>query len=246
MKKRLLFTCICLLAVRLGAAQRFADRFVSIADWRLQTDEDVVEITNILAVAGKNHMDAAVVSFGLDTLCKASPEFFRRLRAVNRSCEENDIELIPSVFSVGRGDGVLAHDPNLAEGLPIDDAPFLVQGGEARLAPTNPVQFRNGGFEEFNGNTFKGYDLLDQPGEVSFADTAVRHGGRASLRLEHFASKTEGEGRVMQTVQVQPHRCYRIAFWVKTEGLQPMGALRVRVLAGGRDLAPREFHVPPS
>jgi hypothetical protein len=246
MKKRLLFTCICLLAVRLGAAQRFADRFVSIADCRLQTDEDVVEISNILAVASKNHMDAAVVSFGLDTLCKASPEFFRRLLAVNRSCEENDLELIPSVFSVGRGDGVLAHDRNLAEGLPVEDAPFMVQGGEACLAATRSGQFRNGGFEEFNGNTLKGYDLLDQPGEVSFADTAVRHSGRASLRLENFTAAPHGQGTVMQTIQVKPHRCYRVALWVKTEGLQPMGALRVKVLAGGRDLAPREFHVPPS
>ncbi len=246
MNKRIFFTCICLLALRLGAAQRFADRFVWLSDWTLQKDEDVVEISKVIETAGKNHFDAAVVSFGLDSLGKASPDFFRRLKAVNRSCEENDLELIPSVFSVGYGNGVLAHDRNLAEGLPVDDAPFLVKGGEARLAPTNPVQFRNGSFEEFNGNTFKGYDLLDQPGLVSFADAEVRHRGRASLRLENFTSDPHGHGRVMQTIQVQPHRCYRVAIWVKTEGLQPADALRVVVLAGGRDLAPREFHVPPA
>jgi hypothetical protein len=245
MNKRLLFACACLLAARLDAAPRFADQFVWIFGWGLEKDGDVAEISKVLETAGKNHFDGAVVSFDLDTLSKKSPDFFRRLEAVSRSCDKNGLDLIPSVFSVGYG-AALAYDPNLAEGLPVDDAPFVVQGGEARLAPTNPVQFRNGGFEEFSGNTFKGYDFHDQPGEVSFADTEVRHSGRASVRLENFTSNPYGHGRVMQTIQVQPHRCYRLVLWVKTEGLQPADAFHVEVLAGERELAPREFHVPPS
>jgi hypothetical protein len=246
MKQRLLLTCICLLAARLEAAPRFADQFVWIFGWGLEKDGDVAEISKVLETAGKHHLNGAVFSLDLDTLSKKSPDFFRRLQAVQRSCDENGLELIPSVFSVGYGGGVLAHDPNLAEGLSVEDAPFLVQGVEARLAPTNPVQFRNGGFEDFDGNTFKGYDFHDQPGEVSFADTNVRHSGQASLRLENFTANPHGHGRVMQTVQVQPHRCYRVSLWVKTEGLQPADAFRVEVLAGERDLAPRDFHVPPT
>jgi hypothetical protein len=245
MNKRLLFAWLCLLALPLEAAPRFADRFVFIFGWGLQKDDDVAGISKILETAGKNHFDGAVVSFGLDTLSKQSPDYFRRLEAVSRSCEKNRLELVPSVFSVGYG-SALAYDRNLAEGLPVEDAPFLVQGGQARLAAANPVQFKNGGFEEFNGNTFNGYDFHDQPGEISFADTAVRHGGRASLRMENFTANPYGHGRVMQTIRVQRHRCYRMALWVKTEGLQPADALRVEVLAGGRDLAPREFHVPSS
>ena len=246
MNKRLLFARVSLHAVRVDAAPRFADQFVWIFGWGLEKDGDVAEISKVLETAGKNHFDGAVVSFGLDTLSKKSPDFFRRLEAVSRSCDQNGLDLIPSVFSVGYGGGALAHDPNLAEGLPVDDAPFVVQGGEARLAPTNPVQFANGGFEEFNGNTFKGYDFHDQPGVVSFADTEVRHSGRASLRLENFTANPHGHGRVMQTIQVQPRRCYRLALWVKTEGLEPADAFHVEVLAGERELAPREFNVPPS
>ena len=244
MNRRLLFACICLLALRLGAAERFADRFVWVFGWGLESDSDVTEISKVLDTAGKSHFNGAVVSFGLDTLCKKSPDFFRRLEVVNRSCEENHLELIPSLFSVGYGSAALAHDPNLAEGLPVENAPLLVRGGEARLASTNSVGFKNGGFEEFKGNAFEGYDFHDQPGEVSFADTEVRHGGRASLRLENFTANPHGHGRVMQTVRVQPHRCYRLTLWAKTEGLEPANALRVLVLAGERELAPREFHVP--
>ena len=246
MIKRFLFTYSCLLAVGLGAAPRFADRFVWISGWRLQKDSEVTEISNVLAAAHKSHLNGAVISFSPDTFDTESPDFFRRLDAVTRSCEENRLELIPAIFSVGRGDGVLAHDRNLAEGLPVEDAPFLVQGGEGRLAPTSPVQFKNGGFEEFDGNAFKGYALQDQPGEISFADTEVRHSGRASLRLENFTANPKGQARVMQTVELRPHRCYRIALWVKTEGLQPANSLRVVVMTGERELAPREFPVPAS
>jgi hypothetical protein len=45
----------------------------------------------------------------------------------------------------------------------------------------------------------------------------------------------------MQTVKVQPNRCYRVTLWVKTEGLQPPNAFHVMALAENRELAPREF-----
>jgi hypothetical protein len=232
------------LVVRLEGAARFADRFVWIFGWGLQQDGDVAEISRVLTTAGQHHFNGAVVSFGLDTLCKQPPDFFRRLEQIKASCEQNGLDLIPAVFSVGYGGGVLAHDRNLAEGLPVDDAPFRVEGGLARLVVTDPPRFQNGGFEEFTGDRFAGYDFHDQPGEISFADQETRHGGKASLRLEHFTANPHGHGRVMQSLRVQPHRCYRVALWVKTEGLQPANAFRTLVLAGNRELAPREFKVP--
>jgi hypothetical protein len=49
----------------------------------------------------------------------------------------------------------------------------------------------------------------------------------------------------MQTIHVQPHRCYRLTLWVKTEGMQPADAFQVEVLTtGDRELAPRKFEVP--
>ena len=47
-------------------------------------------------------------------------------------------------------------------------------------------------------------------------------------------------------VSVRPHRCYRMSLWVKTENLRPAGAFRTTALANGRDLAPREFNIPPT
>ena len=43
------------------------------------------------------------------------------------------LELIPAVFSIGYSNGLLAHDPNLAEGLPVIDQPYVVKDGVAVL-----------------------------------------------------------------------------------------------------------------
>jgi hypothetical protein len=144
---------------------------------------------------------------------------------------------------VGYGGGALSHDRNLAEGLSVEGARFEVRGGEARFVPDNAVRLVNGGFEDFSGQKFAGFNFHDLPGSVSFVDTDVRHDGRAALRLENFAAAPAGNGRVMQEVRVKPRRCYRVSLWVKTEGLQPTGAFRVQVLAGNRSLAPRSFRL---
>ncbi len=244
MKRLSLILGLTLLCAHATSAAPYPDRFVWVFGWNLDKDSDVPEISRLLDTAARHGINGAVVSFGLDTLCQKSPDYFRRLDDVNQACERNRLELIPAVFSVGYGGAALAHDRNLAEGVPVEDAPFVVKDGEARLVPDESVRLANGGFEEFTGDKLKGFTFHDQPGEVSFVDTAVRHGGQASLRLEHFTANPHGHGRVMQELRVRPHRTYRLSLWVKTEALAPPGAFQILVLAGDRSLAPRTFTLP--
>jgi len=226
------------------AAGRYADRFVWVFGWGLGREADVAQVTEVLRTAAAHGLNGAVVSFGLDTLCKQSPEYLQRLEAVRRVCDANGLELIPAVFSVGYGGGILSHERHLAEGLPVRDAPFVVAGSEGRFVPDQEARLVNGGFEEFTGHRARGFNFHDQPGEVSFVDTEVKHSGRASLRMENFRANPHGHGRVMQEVRVHPRHCYRVSLWVKTEGLRPDGAFRCLALAGDRELAPRTFDLP--
>jgi hypothetical protein len=236
---------LCPIVLRGAAAGLYADRFVWIFGWNLEQDSDVAQISRVLESAGQHGLNGAVLSAGLDTLSKQSPDYFRRLDQIQQSCQQNHLELIPAVFSIGYGGGALAHDPNLAEGVPVVDAPLLVRNGAARLAPAGSATISNGGFEDFTGNRLKNFNFHDQPGEVSFVDTEIKHSGRASLRLENFTANANGHGRVMQEIAVQPHRCYRVTLWVKTENLQPAGAFRLFALAGkDQDIAPRTFNLP--
>ncbi|MBI5387254.1 MAG: carbohydrate binding domain-containing protein [Verrucomicrobia bacterium] len=227
-----------------ASAAPYPDRFVWIFGWSLGQDSDVAAITQLTETAAQHGINGAVVSFGLDTLCKKSPDYFRRLEAVRQACERNKVELIPAVFSVGYGGAALAHDRNLAEGVPVQDAAFLAQAGEARFVPEATVRLANGGFEEFTGNKLKGFNFHDQPGEISFVDTQVKHSGQASLRLENFTANAHGHGRVMQEIRLRPHRSYRASLWVKTDSLQPASAFQISVLAKNRSLAPRTFKLP--
>src|SRR5215470_6528406 len=94
MRKLFLACSISLCLLPLSAAERFADRFVWIFGWNLEKDSDVTEISRVLETAGQHHFNGAVVSFGLDTLCKHSPDYFRRLEEVRKSCDTNGLELI--------------------------------------------------------------------------------------------------------------------------------------------------------
>lgn len=245
-KKFLWVILLCCGLSHAPAAAPYADRFVWVFGWSLDQDTDAAEISRLLDTAAEHGCNGAVVSFGLDTLCKKSPDFFRRLDEVKRTCERDKLELIPAIFSVGYGGAALAHQRDLAEGLPVEDAPFVVRGGEARLAPDMPVRLANGGFEEFTGNRFAGFNFHDQPGEISFADAQVKHSGRAALRLENFTANQHGHGRVMQELKVRPRRCYRVSLWVKTEGLKPANAFQISILANDRSLSPRTFNLAPT
>jgi len=227
----------------LAAGKVYPNRWVYVSRG-LHKDSDVADIRDIARTASEHGLNGMVLAAGLDRLDLQPPEFFARLEQVKAICARHKIEIIPILFSAGYGGSVLAHDRNLAAGIPVRDALFVARGGQARHAPDPPVRVANGGFEEFRGHRVAGYRFHDKPGEVSFVDTRVRHGGKASLRFETRGMDRHGHGRVMQEIAVKPHRCYRASVWVKTEGLEPDRAFRVMVLAGDRSLAPWDPRVP--
>jgi len=232
--------------LRCGAGQKpaYPLRWVYVSRG-LARDQDVEDIRAIVRTASAHGLNGMVLAAGLDRLDLQSAAYFDRLRQVKNFCQESAIEIIPIIFSVGYGSSVISHNRNLAAGLPVKDALFVVTGGVARLAPDPPIEFVNGGLEEYDGHRVRGYRLQDQPGEVSFVDREVFKEGAASLRYENFTANPYGHGRLMQEIAVKPRRCYRFTCWVKTEGLTPSGVLRVQVLAeSGRALAPFDPQIP--
>jgi hypothetical protein len=211
----------------------------------LRADSDVGDINDIVKTASEHGINGMVLAAGLDRLNLLRADYFRRLGQVKQICSKYNIEIIPAIFNVGYASSILAHDKNLAAGIIVKDALFVVQDDRAHLAADGPSQIVNGGFEKYVGNRFTGYRFHDEPGQVSFVDKDVFKSGRASLRFENFGRYAYGHARVMQEVKVQPHRCYRVSCSVKTEQLEPSGSFRMLVLSlGGRDLAPWAPAVP--
>lgn len=227
------------LAPRADAAPGpFTDRWVYISN-SLRTDADVAEVERIVHTAADHGLNGILLTGGFDVMDLAPPGYFTRLERVKATCKRRKVEIIPILFSAGYGGAVLAHDPNLAEGLAVTDAPFMVRGGEAQLEPDPEARIVNGGFEEWDDRTLKGYVFHDKPGEISVPDREVFKEGRTSLRLQRVGEldPVHGHARVMQEVRVRPHRHYRISAWVRTQDLQPRDALRIQVYSGDNAVA---------
>lgn len=212
----------------------------------LSRDSDVEDIRRIAATASEHGLNGMVLAASLDTISLRPPEHLRRLDEVKEICEKRHIEIIPLIFSVGYGGAVLAHNKNLAAGIPVRDALFVVKGKEASPVPDPPVEIVNGGFEEFEGHQLTGYRFHDRPGEITVVDTEVVKEGKASLRMERFGEldPKNGHARIMQEISVRPWRNYRIWCWVKTDGLNPADAFALQVLVDGRSLAPYDPGIP--
>ena len=75
-----------------------------------------------------------VLSAGLDRLDKQPSDYFTRLEQFKQACNQYNIEIIPIIFSVGYGGSILAYDRNLAAGIPVKDALFVVKDEQASLA----------------------------------------------------------------------------------------------------------------
>lgn len=198
----------------------------------LQVDEsadELIVLTQRAAKAGYNGLMLA--DYKLNVLDRVPDRYFANVRRLRDAAEAAGVEIIPAVFPVGYSSGLLAHDPDLAEGLPVEAAPFVVRGREARPVPPATPLYRNGGMEDARGDRLDGFAFQDDPGAGSFADESVHHSGRRSLRLA--AAGPSPNRRVMQAIAVEPHRAYRFSAWIKAEGLRPAACFRLLILGAG-------------
>ena len=211
-----------------GDARGYESRwFYSSAN--LQVDKSADELIALIErAASVGYNGLMLADYKLNILNRVPDHYFANVKRVREAAEGAGIEIIPAVFPIGYSSGLLAHDPNLAEGMPVEAAPFVVRGGEARLvAPSEPL-YRNGGMEEARGDRLDGFGFQDEPGAGSFVDESVVHSGRRALRLS--AEGDSPNRRVMRTIAVEPHRAYRFSAWVKAEDLRPASCFRLLIL----------------
>lgn len=245
MKRLMLLVPLVLLPTR-ALAQPFPDRWVYVST-NLRSDSQLAEVETIVHTAADHGLNGMLLAAGLDRLDLQPPDYFQRLERLKATCQQRGIEIIPILFSAGYGGSILAHDRNLAEGLPVIDAPFVVRGGEAHLQPDPEVRLANGGFEEWEADgRLRGFAFNDRPGEITVPDREIVKEGKASLRLQRFGelNPEQGHARVMQGIAVRPNRHYRVHAWVRTQDLQPASAFRIQVYGEKGVLVPVDLQLP--
>ncbi len=154
-------------------------------------------------------------------------------RAIKKAAEL-EIALVPVIFPFGYGGGYIVQDMNLAAGIPVRNAPFVVSDGKATPDMTAAPKVANASFDEAEG--VAGWTPKDSAAGHVFFDADVKHSGAGALRMSGLDSITPPpaeEGRrwrrrascwATQKVPCEPFQYYRLTVWVKTEELSPPGA----------------------
>jgi hypothetical protein len=215
----------------------------------LLVDKNADELIALIQRASKSGYNGVVLAdYKLNILDKMKgTNYFKNVERVKAAADEAKLEIIPTLFPIGYSDGLLAHDPNLAEGLPAIDVPFIVKGNQATLDPATAPRLANADLEETKGDRFVGFSFQDDPGVVSFADREVVHHGKVSCRMQDVAKGSTGNCRLTQKVKVRPHACYRFSCWVKIKELKPARAFHLLAIGkSGRQLTFHETHFEPT
>ncbi|HXH50681.1 MAG TPA: hypothetical protein VNM47_15170 [Terriglobia bacterium] len=211
----------------------YPDRWVYVSTG-LQSDEELERVQGIAQTAASHGLNGMLLSSGFDQLDLKPPEYLARLTGLKKTCDSLKVEIIPLGFSVGYGSGVMAHNRNLAAGVPVRGALFVAAEHEAHFVPDSPAKLLNGGFEERQEDLPTGFSV--HGANVSI-DTAVFHSGKASVRFSDF-TRVRGGAYLAQEIRTTPYRCYRLRCWVKTEGVSPETRFHFWAIApDGRNLA---------
>ncbi len=189
--------------------------------------EKAREIMQRAKAAGYNGI--VLADYKLNILARVPEHYFTNAAAFKKTADELGLEIIPAVAPIGYSDGILAHDPNLAEGIPVRETTFVARNGSAELVSDLKNPLPGGGFEEHKNNLVPGWSFQDDPGKSSFVDSEVKHAGKSSLRWDN----PNGNARVSRVVPVSPWRQYYASVWIKTQDYK--SASSVRLLAMGKD-----------
>lgn len=151
----------------------------------------------------------------MERLASEPPEYFANARKLAAKASEVGMNIIPVFANVGWADSLLSSNPNLVESEPVRGAVFKVLGSVAEFVPDPQAAYRNGGFEDANGDQLRQVGFQDLPGQETFVDHSVFLSGTSSLRM----TSPEGNCRLMEEIPVTPHRQYHFSVWAKTAGL---------------------------
>ena len=103
---------------------RYPERWVYCSA-NLQVDQSVKDVIALIERAKKRRLHGDAARRLQAPGARPRPRLLLpNVEKVKAAAAKAGIELVPAVFSIGYSNGHLAHDPNLAEGLPVVDQPY--------------------------------------------------------------------------------------------------------------------------
>lgn len=166
-----------------------------------QVDAEVDRVISLLARARAAKYDHALIADSKFSRIGTLPDhYFKNVERVKAAAASLKIELVPALFPVGYSNDLLFHDPNLAEGLPVRDALFVVRGGIARHRADPEVALKGGDMEDRKAWAFVDDNIVSAEGAM-------------------HSPATETNARLHQKLKVAPFRQYHVSIRIRSRGL---------------------------
>ncbi len=174
----------------------------------LLVDENVAKAQALLERAARAGYACIVLAdHKLSLLDQMEERYTGNVQRFLATAREQKLRVVPAIFPVGYSEGLLHHDPNLAEALPAKAVRFVVQDGKAREVAQRQ-------------------ELL-QP---EWKDECWHEEAPGAWRCR----APNGNARVVFRVKVKPWHAYHVAFTVETKEFE--GEPKVQALVGDRGL----------
>lgn len=197
-------------------------------------DRNVAEGLQILdRAAAVGYNGVVFQDFKLSILGKMPESYFANARKLRDRARALKMTVISPCMNLGWSSGLLYHNPNLAEGMPVKDQAYVVAGGELRPVHDPAVGLPGGDFETVQDGKFGGWSWYDDPGQTTFPDSQVVHSGQYSARMQDMGKiNAAGNCRFNRRLTVKPFHYYRLSAWIKSQDFSRPGNVALRVLAG--------------
>jgi hypothetical protein len=198
--------------------------YVSQNLWVDQNITNIVALMQRAAAAGYTHMLLSDSKFS--RLSTMDSHYFNNLATLKQTATNLNLEIVPAIFPVGYSNDILFNDPNLIEGLPVQNALLVVSNSIAEVQPDPPITFPGGDFSDLSRWSWKDNNVVEDNGSARVTDP---NGANA---------------RIVQQLTVQPFRQYHISVQVKATNF--LVAPEVKVLAGNQTLNYNFLGVQPT
>ncbi|MFB3894373.1 MAG: hypothetical protein ACE15C_20405 [Phycisphaerae bacterium] len=210
-----------------------------------QVDEAIANVKKA-AAAGYNGVLVTDCKFARwnEKVTVDQPKYIENVKKFCAACRELKLQIISSCLD--QGADLLSNDPNLAEGMPVIDAPFVARDGQ--LVPADEdFKIANPTFEQARRENQPDGWNVDEPGKAGFIDKDVKCDGKPSIRYQDIkANVSYSNGRLIQgPIKCKPFRYYHATVKVKTEDFEKPGTFNFTV-SGKQGLAHQMFDIKPT
>ncbi len=221
------FLTLPILLISLSAWAESKERWVyAPANYQVNEQADrIITLMKRAKAAGYTHF--LITDSKFSRVPTLPQRYFDNVDRVRNAAKEIGIELVPALFGVGYSNDLLSNDPNLAEGLPVKDALFVVKDSVARHVPDPAV-------------VLKDTSLINRKAWGFIDENLVSENG--ALR----SNATEANARLSQRLKVQPFRQYHISVNIKTTDFKGGRAEIKAITSEGKQLNHTYLHEQPT